>query len=125
MMTRLSIDELKQLPYTHWTEGANLDTTNRGYFIEHAGALWLGQSNAQNTIEEILELAKEQGFRKGFCSITRKTRGTNTRRFSGNMEQLSNAFSVIIWNENVSQRVMRALRKQGIKINKQSNNTRG
>lgn len=106
----MNITELKSRPGIHWTEGINKDTTPDGYFIEHAGSLWAGQPNTQNTIDELINVAKKHGFRPGFCSISKKSKSSNIRYFHGNMEGLSNAFSVIIWNDRITRKVQRALR---------------
>ena len=108
----LTIDRLKTLPYTHWQEGKNPDTTGEGYFIEYSGSLWAGQANAQNTISDIISLAEQYHFEPfTFCA---KTHGMDMWRFRGNFKEISNVFSVLVWNRKLARKLQRIIREKTI-----------
>lgn len=86
-----------------WLKGRNNNTLKKGYWIEHAGSLWLGQPSTQNTLQEILELGKEMGWQDASLESSRNFLKKEFRErrvycFHGNMARLSNAFNVWIWN---------------------------
>ena len=88
----------------------NTDTSQEGYFIQHAGSLWAGQCNKQNTIDEIIALTK--AHRLAPFSSCRKSGGT--WYFSGNFATVSNVFDVKIWNPRIARRVQRAIRANSL-----------
>ncbi len=100
------IAEMKARPNSHWQAGKNTDTDSQGYFIEHAGSLWAGQANTQNTLEELFKVLQEYGPE----NVT-ITKGNGLHIFSGNCQRLSNSFHVWIWSEKVARQVRRFLKE--------------
>ncbi len=94
---------------TGWQEGKNLDTRQDGYRINHAGSLWAGQCNKQNTIAEILALTKNYHY-EPFTSCRKDKIGGNWH-FRGNFRELSNVFDVTIWNPRIALKVQRSILK--------------
>jgi len=77
----------------------NTDTSKEGYFIRHAGSLFLGDCNKQNTINEILALTKDYHY-EPFTTCKRDKLGGRWH-FRGNFRELSNVFDVDIWNQGI------------------------
>ncbi len=94
---------------TGWQEGKNLDTRQDGYHINHAGSLWAGQCNTQNTIAEILALTKNYHY-EPFTSCRKDKIGGNWH-FRGNFRELSNVFDVTIWNPRIARKAQRSILK--------------
>ena len=94
---------------SHWTKGANKETTSEGYFIEHAGSLFMGDANKQNTLDEILEGGLEYGFVHASIELHK-----GVWNFSGNYRERSNVFQVYIWDANLVPRIMEALRTRRV-----------
>ena len=93
---------------TGFQTGKNLDTKAEGYFIRHAGSLWNGQCNTQNTIDEILALTKDYHY-EPFTTCKRDRIGGHWH-FRGNFRELSNVFDVDIWNPRIARKAQRSIR---------------
>ncbi len=93
---------------TGFQEGKNLNTEPEGYFIRHAGSLWAGDCNKQNTIGEIFALTKEYHY-EPFTSCKRDRIGGHWH-FRGNFGELSNVFDVDIWNPSIARKAQRSIR---------------
>jgi hypothetical protein len=107
---QLVIDQIKS-GCSNWTSGINKDTEPEGYFIDSAGSLWAGQPNTQNTIDEIMALGKQHGFRWEVTNINYHISARTLWKFEvlwlfiGNCEGLSNAFRVWIWDKKLAHRI--------------------
>lgn len=100
----------KLLSQGSWNPDKNKNTFDEGYWIEHAGSLWAGQCNTQNTIEEIMEGGKQYEFDDHTSCRQMKSPETKLWDFCGNYNKLSNAFCVLIWNVKLAKKIQRQLR---------------
>ena len=86
--------------------------SGKDYLILHAGSLFVGESNKQNTIEQIMDLTKDYHF-ESFTSC-HKTTKTNEKPakwlFWGNFREYSNVFNVEIFNEKLARQLQRFIK---------------
>jgi hypothetical protein len=82
----------------------------KDYLILHAGSLFTGQPNKQNTLEEILALTKEYHF-EDFTSCYKHS---GSWLFWGNFKEYSNVFSVAVYNEKLAHKLQRFIKAQQI-----------
>ena len=80
--------------------------SGKDYLILHAGSLWAGESNKQNTLGEILALTKEYHFE----DFTKCHKHDGKWLFWGNFREYSNVFNVEVYNEKLARTLQRFIK---------------